>query len=289
MESKGLNFIDDEKIDYAIKDLVDTFPITGYIDSQIESYKSIINTVTKNLKLGSKIIDIGSGPADKPAVLQKLGFQCTSYDDLSDDWHKLDNNKEKILNFAKSKGVKYLVAGDKNLKLEKESYDMLMSNDMLEHLHDSPRVLLNDFLEYVKPGGLLLITVPNAVNIRKRLAVLRGKTNLPDFYTYFWTPGKWRGHVREYVRNDLILLCEYLGLELVSVKGCDHMVNMRLKHILKKIYLLITNFDDSLKDSWTLIAKKPFNWKKNKELNTDEYHKYLSSIYCWYDPEKKVF
>ncbi len=156
---------------------------------------------------------------------------------------------------------------------------------MLEHLHDSPRVILNDFLEYIKPGGFLFITVPNAVNIRKRLAVLRGKTNLADYFTYFWTPGRWRGHVREYVKDDLFLLSEYLGLELVNLKGSDHMVNMRLKNILKKIYLLITKFDDSLKDSWTLVAKKPINWKKNKELNSDKYNKYYSSIYSWYEPK----
>ena len=207
----------------------------------------------------------------------KISFLCNGFDYISDDWHNLDNNKEKILNFAKESGVKYIVASAENSDIEKESFDMLMCNDMIEHLHDSPRVILNDFLEYVKPGGFLFITVPNAVNIRKRLAVLRGETNLPDYYSYFWSPGTWRGHVREYVKNDLILLCEYLGLELVSLKGCDHMVSDRLKNILKKIYLFVTSFDDSLKDSWTLIAKKPSNWKSKKELNSDEYLNYLSS------------
>ena len=120
----------------------------------------------------------------------------------------------------------------------------------------------------------------------ERLAVLRGKTNLPDYYSYFWSPGKWRGHVREYVENDLILLCKYLGLELVSLKGCDHMVSIRLKNVLKNIYLFITNFDHSLKDSWTLIAKKPSNWKNNKELNFNEYLNYLSSnSISGYDPK----
>lgn len=277
MKNKKSNYLDVEKIDHAIQHLRDTFPFEGYLESSNDSYRSIVNSVAENLTLGSKILDLGCGPADKPAILQKLGFDCTGIDELGDEWHNLDNNREKILNFAKESGVKYIVASDEKPAIEKESFDMLMSNDMLEHLHDSPRVILNDFLEYVKPGGFLFITVPNAVNIRKRLAVLRGKTNLPDYYSYFWSPGNWRGHVREYVKNDLILLCEYLGLELVSVKGCDHMVSIRLKNILKKIYYFVTSFDNSLKDSWTLVAKKPSNWKNNKELNFDEYLDYLSS------------
>ena len=136
--------------------------------------KSIINSVANTLPLGSKILDLGCGPAEKPAILQKLGFDCTGYDDMSDEWHNIDNNKEKILNFAKHSGVKYVVSSDKNPEFEKESFDMLMSNDMLEHLHDSPRVILNDFLEYVKPGGFLFITVPVFLGIycRKKFRVV---------------------------------------------------------------------------------------------------------------------
>ena len=55
----------------------------------------------------------------KPAILQKLGYDCTGFDDLSDEWHNLDNNKEKILNFAKESGVKYIVASDENSLLKK--------------------------------------------------------------------------------------------------------------------------------------------------------------------------
>ena len=75
--------------------------------------------------MGSKILDLGCGPADKPAILQELGFNCTGYDDMSDEWHDIDNNKEKILNFAKESGVKYIVAGEQNLELEKRDHYFL--------------------------------------------------------------------------------------------------------------------------------------------------------------------
>ena len=70
---------------------------------------------------------------------------------------------------------------------------MVMLNHVVEHLHDFPRDLLNDLLTLVKPSGLLFITVPNAGNVRKRLDLLRGKTNLPPYEGYYWYPGRWRG------------------------------------------------------------------------------------------------
>ena len=266
----------DEKIEKAISEIKEIFPFDGYMDNANESYKNIAKSVMDYIKPGSKILDLGCGPAEKPAILQNLGYKCTGYDDLSDEWHNLDDNKKKIINFTKAAKVKLIISNEESNELKRESFDMLMSNDMIEHLHDSPRILLNKFLQYLKPGGYLLITVPNAVNIRKRISVLRGRTNLPDFYTYFWSPGKWRGHIREYVKNDLYLLSEYLGLDIRKIKGCDHMISSRLKGIFKKLYLFLTGFDDSLKDSWTLIAQKPMNWEMRNKVQSKKYLKYLS-------------
>ena len=36
-------------------------------------------------------------------------------------------------------------------------------------------------MQRVKPGGYLYVTVPNLVDIRKRIAVVFGKTNLGPF------------------------------------------------------------------------------------------------------------
>jgi len=49
----------------------------------------------------------------------------------------------------------------RSVPTEAESYDLVMLNDVIEHLHDSPRELLNDLIILIKPGGYLLITVPN--------------------------------------------------------------------------------------------------------------------------------
>ena len=76
MKNKKSNSLDVEKIDHAIQHIRDTFPFEGYLDGSTDSYRSIVNSVAENLTLGSKILDLGCGPAEKPAILQKLGFDC---------------------------------------------------------------------------------------------------------------------------------------------------------------------------------------------------------------------
>jgi hypothetical protein len=147
---------------------------------------------------------------------------------------------------------------------------MIMLHDVLEHLHDSPRDMLNDFLEVTKPDGLLFITVPSAVNIRKRIGVLFGRTNLPPFKKYYWYPGHWRGHVREYVRGDLESLAKYLNLDILELRTCDHMVGRKLSGIIRPLYLLVTGVFRGWKDSWLLVARKKPGWTPKKSLPENE-------------------
>ena len=56
----------------------------------------------------------------------------------------------------------------------------------------------------------MLIEVPNAVNLLKRIKVPLGKTNYPP-YEEFFTDAHWMGHVREYSIGDLTALARLLG------------------------------------------------------------------------------
>jgi SAM-dependent methyltransferase len=252
----------------AIRLLSEEFPFDGYFSrgtATIGSNRDIANTVQRFLEPGSRVLDFGCGPCDNLAILQSLGYQCSGYDDLQDAWHKIEGNREKIFAFAKSRGIDLRLAEGGELPFEKNSFDMVMLNDVIEHLHDSPRDLLNNLLELVRTEGLLLISVPNAVNIRKRIHVMFGKTNLPPFESYYWIPGSWRGHVREYVKDDLDRLAEYLNLRVMEIRGCDHMIE-KLPRFAIPPYSLVTKIFQGWKDSWMFVAKKNPGWSPRKSL-----------------------
>lgn len=258
------------------------FPFPEYIDKSLTgSVDNIANTISRYLNTGAKILDFGSGPCDKTAIIQCLGYQCSAFDDLLDDWHRKDDNLNEIIKFTETFNIDFRLAENGYLPFTKESYDMVMSHDVLEHLHDSPRDLLNDLCELLKPNGLLFISVPNAVNIRKKIDVLRGKTNLPAYGTYYWYPGPWRGHIREYVKQDLRLLTQYLGLEILELRSCHHMLNVVPQKI-KPMYLLLTKIFPGWRDSWLLIARKPKGWMPKRTLSKHEFKNIMGKVSPFY-------
>jgi 2-polyprenyl-3-methyl-5-hydroxy-6-metoxy-1,4-benzoquinol methylase len=57
------------------------------------------------------------------------------------------------------------------LPFEKESFDLILCLDVLEHLRD-PWVGLRRIREYLKPGGVLVTSIPNVRNFRVTLPLL---------------------------------------------------------------------------------------------------------------------
>ena len=99
------------------------------------------------------------------------------------------------------------------------------------------------------------MSVPNAVNLRKRLDVLRGRTNYPP-YQQFFQSDPWRGHVREYAWDDLMQLAGFLGLEETTVHGRHHMLGVLPKWA-QLPYRALMAPAPALRDSLVLCGRKP--------------------------------
>ncbi len=249
-----------ERIEEAIRHTTAAFPLGGIelrTESQPIALRNVATTCLRYLKPGSNILDVGCGTCHKAAVLQSLGFRLSAFDNLQD---AKPGEIEPITSFAEKFGIdfKQISGGGGGLPYEKSSFDMVMMHHVLEHLHDSPRVFLNELLELTKPGGLLFVTVPNAGNVRKRLHLLFGKTNMPPFESFYWSPGPWTGHVREYVLDDLTQLSKYLDLEVLELRGIDDLISLKLPSpsIMRSGYLLVTSVFRGWKDTWQLVGKK---------------------------------
>lgn len=100
--------------------------------------------------------------------------------------HGLDFDKS-ILKKAQRNGYKktFLIDMNKNpekLKNIKNSYDIIICADILEHLID-PQSVLRDLTRLLKPTGVLIISVPNVAFGLNRLNLLFGKWNYTEFGT----------------------------------------------------------------------------------------------------------
>jgi hypothetical protein len=153
---------------------------------------------------------------------------------------------------------------------------MVMIHDVLEHFDDSPRELLNKLLGFVRSGGYVFATVPNAANIRKRISGLIGRTIHPPFDLYYWSPGEWRGHVREYVKDDLIRLGRNLELSAVEVFSVHHMIERKVPRLARPVYRAVTTVVPGWRDTWSFIGKKPPDWTPRNAKVGSEYSKLIA-------------
>ncbi len=264
-------------IEKAIQAVAEVFPFEGIVSRRQVSgtYRTVLPTILKWLKPPAKILDLGSGACDTVAILTKLGFQCAACDDLKDWWHRQTGNRDRIINFAEQAQIRFTVVdGESPLPYSEGEFDMVMLHHVLEHLHDSPRELLNDLMHTTTPQGILFITVPNAGNLRKRVDLLFGRTNLADFHLYYWWPGPWRSHVREYVRGDLVKLASYLDLEILELRACHNMLQV-LPARVRPVWRVITAVCPGWRDTWLLVAKKRPDWKPRRSLDTRELEKIM--------------
>lgn len=247
---------------------VSGFPFGGYINPARKSaYCAMPQMLYPHVAKDAKILDFGCGPLDKTYMFKALTKNLYAFDTLEDIWHTVDGNDKKIKDYAEESGIHFINSFDEVLEYK---YDVIMLHDVIEHFHVSPRSLLNTLVGQLNDGGMLVLTVPNAGNIRKRIHLLMGKTNYPRFGYFYWYPGKWDGHVREYVRGDLDSLVHFLGLSKVELKTFHIHLDV-LSKTMRPIWQAVSTLMPNTRDSFYLIAKKPAGWEPKNRPTKEEF------------------
>lgn len=253
-------------VDAAYEKLIAEFPIENYVD---ESVRFQMQGVTREISRfvpeiqGRRLLDLGCGPMDKTAILQYLGFQCFAADDLSDPWHLRDKNDEKIVGFARRMGIEFYRqrSDDYSIPFELESFDIVCSLAVIEHLHQSPRELLNCMGQFAVPNGLIVVGMPNAVNLRKRLSVAIGKSNHVPVDQFYYSEGIWRGHVREYTLRETEFICRSNGFDVLTATTCEALAPVKLRRPMREIYTFLGNVIPTLRSNLIVICRKPRDWQ----------------------------
>lgn len=258
-----------------------SFPFKNYLTSYCYYQVAAITHSLAQLGAappGLKLLDVGCGPMDKTAILQSMGYECSAADDLRDPWHLLGDNRDRIIDFANSVGINFCMQeeNDYTTPFQREYFDIVTSIAVIEHLHDSPRLILNDMGSYLKPEGYLVVVMPNSVNLRKRLSVLLGKTNYNPVQEMYYSLGQYRGHVREYTLDETQFICRAAGFKVVYANTFEHIAYSRLPFGPRELYLLLGKIFRGFRSSIIVIAQKPLNWRPLPE-DADRYFSSISS------------
>jgi 2-polyprenyl-3-methyl-5-hydroxy-6-metoxy-1,4-benzoquinol methylase len=92
------------------------------------------------------------------------------------------------------------------------SFDVVIFGDVLEHLTD-PEGVLRAALPLLRPGGAVIVSVPNVAHGSLRLALLQGR------WTYTETGLLDETHVRFFTRDRVRRLVEQAGLQVTDLLG----------------------------------------------------------------------
>ncbi len=181
----------------------------------------IIDPIIKKFqKTNIKVLDVGCGTGSIDLYLAKHG--CTvSGIDISAKAIKIAKSNTKKFNLGNK--VKFILGDIQQMKI-KETYDLIICSEIIEHIKNEKKVLLK-IKKMLNENGRLVISVPSKNSLLYKLGLL----NKFD---------KEVGHLRRYSKGELIKLLEKLGFEIVSHKKTESFLR-NLFFTYKKLGIII--------------------------------------------------
>lgn len=110
-----------------------------------------------------------------------------------------------------------------------DMFSLIISQQMVEHMHSTPKLMLDEVVRVLKPGGAFVLDTPNIVSWTNRIKFLRGETihwDLKKYYDFEFNaqphPGEYFGHVREYTPDELASMARWAGLEVETATSIQY-------------------------------------------------------------------
>lgn len=238
------------KIDLIFKNIEDSLKDNkerGYFLTHSTRYKFIINRI-KEISKGKrlKILDIGCFPYHVGKMLE----------DLEHEVYGISSYHEPI----KKKNIKILNIEKEKLPFENNFFDLVLLNEVLEHLVDSPLILFNEIHRVTKKDGYFMLTTPNITRSINRVKLLFGKTIM---YAIEQT-NIYHRHNREFTLKELVFLFKKIGWKIEKAKYFISYTPFRKRINADPFLLFLIKFFNYilmiilpfLKDTLFILAKK---------------------------------
>lgn len=173
-------------------------------ERNLQKYK--IKEISKFIK-GKSMLDIGCGVGSITKAFEKHFDRIVGI-----DGSEVKIEKANRLNSAPN--ISYLLTMFDEYVAE-EKFEFIVSTNVLEHVSDSVS-FLKTIKKWLTPGGRVVITVPNALGLHKRIGKQIGAI---DSYYKLTEADRDKGHVRIYDKNSLRTDFEIAGLTVKYLGG----------------------------------------------------------------------
>jgi len=124
---------------------------------------------------------------------------------------------EKAFSFARSKGINIQQGDENKLKNKKSTYDLITLWNVFEHMPD-PINLLKIFNRSLKPGGLLVIAIPNRNGLISKFSYFLSKLKIYQPIYALFQIGKPSPHLFHYSAENIKNLLSATGFTFMFTR-----------------------------------------------------------------------
>lgn len=173
-----------------------------------------------NPRPGEKILDVGCASGKQVFLIAEKGAYAVGTD-ISEKFMEEARNYTRENNVA---NVSFDVLDIKDLKFPDKQFDKILCAEVLEHVVDL-EASINELLRVLKPGGLLVLSVPNKNGDgtlwgRIRNALTGKKFKPLEDFSLKAVEEHGDAHVREFDHKSMTEFLEEHKLDIVNLGGC---------------------------------------------------------------------
>ncbi len=166
-----------------------------------------------------RVLDVGCGRGQLGQAIRELGWEVWGVEQSS---VAAATARERLNHFIEANLLDFAsIRQQIGPELGATPFDALIFSDVLEHLYD-PLDVLQSYLQLVKPGGKVLISVPNAVVWTNRFLLTLGQVRYTD------TGVMDRTHIRFFTFRTARQMVEAAGCRIDRVDSTPHVVRAML-------------------------------------------------------------
>ncbi|MBS1735242.1 MAG: class I SAM-dependent methyltransferase [Bacteroidetes bacterium] len=159
----------------------------------------MVKTITRKSKVGSLILEIGSGTGHLLSELGKVGYMC----------YGVEPN-EFISDFSKKKFNLNVKTGILDYYTFPETkFDVIILSDVIEHIYDANSLFRLVYF-YLKPGGNVIVLTGNSKSVYAKFCGIK--------WEYFFS---WE-HISFFNRSSIRFLFEHNRLRMTSFEKLGH-------------------------------------------------------------------
>lgn len=232
-----------------------------YLRSQADYYSSVMRETGDSME-GKRILEVGAGYGFFLVYgIVKLGWDLYGIEPGKGEFSGRFEIAQQILNENGVDQRKLINSTGEDIRFESNSFDVVISNDVLEHVSD-PQKVLQEACRVLTPGGILIFSMPNyrwlyeghynmlwlpfiSKPIAKKYVKLRGRDSSYIDHLNFLTPWEIKKMVKNIPGAKICLPLGYLSAKFMLERvrtyiGCTENRSKREtgEYILRVLYAM---------------------------------------------------